>query len=71
MKLLRVKEAADLLGVKTHSIRQLDRRGLLRAIRDWSGHRRFKDSDVLRLRESLLQNKEKPREGHARRLLRQ
>ena len=55
MRLLRVKEAAELLGVKNASIRELDRRGLLHAVRDWSGHRRFKDSDVLELRETLLQ----------------
>ena len=54
MKLLRVKEAADLLGVKPTSIRQLDRKGILKAVRDWNGHRRFIDSDVVRLQESLL-----------------
>lgn len=57
MRLLRVKEAAELLGVKNASVRELDRRGLLHAVRDWSGHRRFKDSDVLNLRELLLQDK--------------
>ncbi len=46
MKLLRVKEAADLLGVKPASIRQLERRGTLRAVRDWVGHRRFREDEV-------------------------
>lgn len=54
MKLLRVKEAADLLGVKPWSIRVLDNRGILRAVRDWSGHRRFKEADVIEFRKSLV-----------------
>lgn len=54
MKLLRVTEAAKQLGVKPSSIRQLERRGLLPAVRDWNGHRRFKDSDISRLQKSLL-----------------
>jgi excisionase family DNA binding protein len=53
MKLLRVKEAAEVLGVKPASIRQLEKRGLLPAVRDWNGHRRFKEADVLALPDSL------------------
>jgi excisionase family DNA binding protein len=54
MKFLRVKEAADLLGVKPASIRQLDRRGILKAYRDWSGQRRFDATDIERLRDSTF-----------------
>lgn len=54
MKLLRVKEAADLLGVKPASIRQLERRGLLRGVRDWVGHRRFAQDEVEHLLRKLL-----------------
>ena len=54
MKLLRVGEAASLLGVKAWSVRQLDRRGILKAVRDWNGHRRFKETEILKLRKSLL-----------------
>ena len=54
MRLLRVKEVAELLGVKGSSVRQLEKRGLLTAIRDWSGHRRFREQEVLEFRKSLL-----------------
>lgn len=54
MKLLRVKEAAELLGLKCSSVRVLERRGILRAIRDWSDHRRFREDEVLCLRERLF-----------------
>jgi len=55
MKLLRVKESAELLGVKPTSIRQLERRGKLRAVRDWNGHRRFPEVEILRLRKFLME----------------
>jgi excisionase family DNA binding protein len=54
MKLLRVKEAADRLGLKPVSLRELDKKGKLRAVRDWAGHRRFRDDDVDAFREKLL-----------------
>jgi excisionase family DNA binding protein len=54
VRLLRVKEAADVLGVKSPSVRQLSRRGTLPSVRDWNGHRRFREPDVIALRESLL-----------------
>jgi len=53
-KLLRVGEAGDLMGVKGASIRQLEKKGKLRAVRDWNGHRRFKKSEILRFRDALL-----------------
>ena len=54
MRLLRVKESANLLGLKAASIRQLEKHGLLKSIRDWSGHRRFRESDVLKFKKELL-----------------
>ena len=54
MRLLRVKEAADFLGLKTASIRELDRRGELTAVRDWADHRRFREDDLVAFRERLL-----------------
>ncbi len=57
MRLIRVKEAADLLGVKCSSVRKLDERGVLRSIRDWSGHRRFQEQEVLEYRQSLLEGR--------------
>jgi len=55
MKHLRVKEAAELLGVKSASVRQLEKRGLLSSVRDWSGHRRFREDGVLILRERFFE----------------
>ena len=53
-KLLRTKEAAEVLGVKASAIRVVEKRGLLHAVRDWSGHRRFEEGAVLELRRKLL-----------------
>ena len=69
MKLLRVKEAAELMGVKPSSIRQLERRGLLQAIRDWSSHRRFTQSDVERVRAMLLSGELSPKSGGKQRAI--
>jgi excisionase family DNA binding protein len=57
MKQMRVKETADLLGVKSSSVRLLEKRGMLRAVRDWSGHRRFKEADVLKLKKAVFGTK--------------
>lgn len=57
MKLLRVKEAADRLGVKLSSVRQLAERGILSHLRDWNGHRRFKEEDVEAVRKRLCAGK--------------
>ena len=54
MKLLRCKEAAERLGLKPIALRGLDRKGLLPAVRDWAGHRRFREDEVEALRERLL-----------------
>lgn len=54
VKLLRVQEAANVLGVNASTIRQLERRGLLRAVRDWNGHRRFSQDEVENLSRRLL-----------------
>ena len=53
-KLLRTKEAAEVLGVKASAIRVVEKRGLLHAVRDWSGHRRFEEGAVLKFRERLI-----------------
>jgi DNA-binding transcriptional MerR regulator len=58
-RLLRCKEAAEALGLKSSSMRVLERRGLISATRDWSGHRRFNERDVLELRNSLFSDGEK------------
>lgn len=54
MKLLRVKEAADRLGLKPVSLRELDKKGYIQAIRDWAGHRRFREDEIEAFREKYL-----------------
>lgn len=54
MKLLRCKEAAHILGLKAGSLRQLEKAGLLLPIRDWAGHRRFREDEVEAFKERLL-----------------
>ena len=63
VKLVLVTEAAKLLRVNPSSIRQLERRGLLAAVRDWNGHRRFRDSDISRLQKSLCKREKVARKG--------
>lgn len=53
-KLLRITAASEILGVCPSSLRDLDKRGLLVAHRDWSGHRRYLESDVVEFREKML-----------------
>lgn len=53
-KLLRVKDAGDLIGVEANYIRVAEKHGLLVAVRDWAGQRRFKESAVLEFRRKLL-----------------
>jgi excisionase family DNA binding protein len=58
--LLRTKEAADRIGVKTASLRQLEKRGLIHCVRDWAGHRRFEESDVEEFQKKLRSGFENP-----------
>jgi hypothetical protein len=53
-KLLRVKDAGELAGLEPDSMRIAEKHGLIVAVRDWAGHRRFKESAVLEFRRKLL-----------------
>ena len=53
-RLLRTKETADVLGVKVCTVLLLERRGLLPAVRDWAGQRRFLQGDVEKFRKQLM-----------------
>ena len=66
IKLLRVKEAATAMGVLPATLRDLDRRGILPAIRDWAGHRRFREDLVKDFKEKLLRGEMAPREQESR-----
>lgn len=58
MKLLRIKDAADTLGLKTQSLRQMEKAGLLHPVRDWAGHRRFREDDLRALQKRMLSGKD-------------
>jgi excisionase family DNA binding protein len=51
---VRIKEAAQALGVSTFTLKRLERRGKIAIARDWAGHRRFTEADVARLRTLLF-----------------
>lgn len=52
MKLLSPRDAAQILGVSTSRVQQLDREGRLRAVRDSSGRRLFREGAVRRFLEA-------------------
>lgn len=60
-KLLSIAEVAELAGVSVGSIREWERRGLLRASRTAGGHRRFREEDV----EELLADRDEETEPRA------
>ena len=53
-KLLRTKKAADRIGLEAASLRILEEKGLLHPIRDWAGHRRFRQDELDEFSEKLL-----------------
>jgi len=48
--MMRLGEAAKALGVHPDTLRRLERRGLFSPNRDWKGHRRVTEADLIRLR---------------------
>lgn len=55
IRLLRCKEAGDLLGLKSAYVRALEKRGVLMAVRDPGGHRRFRLDAVLKFKHEHLE----------------
>ncbi len=53
-KLLRTKKAADRIGLEPASLRILEEKGLLHPIRDWAGHRRFREDEIDEFLQKLL-----------------
>ena len=56
--LLHTAKAAAFVGLHPETLRRLNNRGLLRAKRDWRGHRVFCLQDLLRLKSEREQLKE-------------
>jgi len=57
-RLLKIDEAAALLGVTTQTIRNWDNSGKLKAIRTDGGHRRFKEADINAIRKEQMHSTE-------------
>jgi len=49
MKLLNLKEVAEILSVNKQTLRLWDSKGTLKALRTKGGHRRYREADVLAL----------------------
>ena len=60
IKLLRIKEAAEMLGISTETLRRWDRKGKLPAVRvSERGDRRYKLDDLKRFIEKNKTNNKK------------
>lgn len=46
----RIGQVARMCGLHEQTLRALERRGLLRPVRDWNGQRRYTDADVVAVR---------------------
>lgn len=57
MRLLSLKETAELLKVHPDTLRLWDNKGTLKAIRTRGGHRRYKESDVMSFMQEEIQEK--------------
>jgi DNA-binding transcriptional MerR regulator len=51
---MRIAEFAKALGVSAATLRRLERPGIIRPQRDWTGARRFNEADLERTRELLF-----------------
>lgn len=65
-KLYSIKDAKQLLGVKTRTIQQWDREGKLKVIRTLGGRRRIPESEILKLQGEKLPNSITKIIGYAR-----
>jgi DNA-binding transcriptional MerR regulator len=51
---MRINQAAIALGVSPDTLKRLERQNLLVPVRDWRGHRRYSDGDLVRARHLLF-----------------
>lgn len=49
MNQITIKEAADLLGVTTTTLRRWDKEGKLKPVKTLGGHRRYNKEEILKL----------------------
>lgn len=48
-KLISLKKAAEILDVTTQTLRNWDKTGKLKPVRTLGGHRKYKESEIMRL----------------------
>ena len=56
---MKIGEAAKKIGVCPDTLRQLEKRGVFLARRDWCGHRDFSDEEVSQIEEKLFPGRAK------------
>ena len=54
---LRISEASKRLGVHPCTLRNLEKRGMIKVRRDWAGYRIYSESDLKFIVESLFQGR--------------
>jgi DNA-binding transcriptional MerR regulator len=59
---MRIAEFSRALGVSAATLRRLERRGMIRPQRDWTGARRFTETDLERARALLFMRSPAPSE---------
>ena len=64
---MRIGSVAKALGVHPDTLRRLERGGAFKSKRDWRGHRRFTDEDLIRLRAILYPAVSEGKEGEEQR----
>ncbi len=51
---VRISKAAERLGVHPQTLRDLERRGVIKPRRDWAGYRVFDDAELLKIERCLF-----------------
>ncbi len=59
MKLISIKEAANLLSVSTKTLRRWDDEGILKSIKTHGGHRRYSQDDIDKYMQVYVEDKKK------------
>ncbi len=52
--LIRISEAAKRLGIHPNTLRHLEKRGVIKPERDWSGYRIFSERDIEEISKKLF-----------------
>ena len=60
---IRISAAAKRLGVHPNTLRGLEKRGIIKLERDWSGYRVFSDRDIEEISKKLFPGKDRSDDG--------